>query len=122
MAKDKKDYIAFDKFITTKIKDGTLHIDMTEHGLKEILRQLGLHRVRDKESGYVLNQYPTKPQIEHVKGLMDTKAVQQKIDKSMFFSREKQGKGNRYRAREIIFYNNKIYKRGMFIPKKYSEE
>lgn len=124
MVEGKKDYTEFDRFIKAKMKEGTLFIGMKESRLKEVLRQLGLHRVkiqgRDGRD-YVVNEYPKPKQLDHVKSVM-AREKQVKIDKSMFYVREKSGKGYHYRAKEIIYYKNKVYRRGQFIPKRYIDE
>ena len=123
---EKKDYTDFDRFITGKMKSGKLYIDMSEIQLNEALKELGIRRVAtydDAGRKYVNNAYPKQTQFEHVKMVMQrTTPRQEKIDKSVFYQRETKRKGNYYHAKDIIYYKNKIYKKGMFLPRGYINE
>jgi hypothetical protein len=118
----KSDYISFDRFIKTKIRDGTLYVDMPEIQLREALRNMGIHvKCYYDDSGRKqspVNVYPTYLQVDRVKDIIGKRTVQEKIDKSIFYSRDKR---NNYHAKVELFYNNKKYRKGQFIPRKYGE-
>jgi hypothetical protein len=118
----KKDYMAFDRYINARIKDGTIFVGMNEMKLKEELKNLGIHRVKtiDDGRGYVNNHYPTRKQLDRVEDLINSSQPRQEtIDKSSFYSYDSK---KHYHAKYIIFFNNKIYKRGQFLPKRYINE
>jgi hypothetical protein len=123
---EKKDYTDFDRFITGKMKSGKLYIDMSEIKLKEALKELGIRRVAtydDSGRKYVNNAYPKQSQIDHVKMVMQrTTPRQETIDKSIFYSKETKRKGNYYHAKDIVYYKDKIYTKGQFLPKRYIDE
>jgi hypothetical protein len=64
--KSKKDYISFDRYIKGFIREGKFDFNTPEIQLREELKRLGIHRVKDISSGHVLNNYPSSKQLQHV--------------------------------------------------------
>lgn len=114
---EKKDYTDFDRFIKAQVKKGTIRIDMNDKQLMEALKNLGIRRVATYDGSgrkYVNNAYPKTSQLEHVKSFMDKKQIQEKIDKSDYYFRNKKGG---LQAKQNTTYGMKRYRKGQFLPK-----
>lgn len=116
----KKDYTDFDRFIKAEIEDDTITFDMPDTKLREVLRNLGVHRVKVRSGRYaeVENRYPTQQQLDHVKEVRNrVRPTQKTIPISSNYTSYKSygrvSKGN------IIHYDGKTYRGGMFLPKRF---
>lgn len=115
MQKEKRDYTGFDKFIRAEIDKGTIRLDMNNMELNEALLNLGVRRKKHEIDGrtYVSNVYPHPNQLRHIKEVMDEeKHKQQKIDLYQTYE-------SGFKAKEFIYFEGKLYKKGQFLPKRY---
>lgn len=75
----------FDSFISAKMKDGTLHIGLSDNQLRERLKELGIRKVkyfddRNKQS-YIEEAYPKPKQFNYVKTyIKNNSSKQETID------------------------------------------